>query len=267
MNGYIKYFDNGGKNMTFVMDNEKVYDKYNEILEVIRKLLKAKFAVNPVREDKYLVAKLKIFNKINRTTFNDDNNIPKERSHYICIPAIDIDSVLKIDNKRAYPQAYLEQCKYKLKKRKIVNYIDDEIIDEDSDSDYNDTIDSHLNFSVPDSYVEIKSWISSSEHIIMEDKIIIKSYINYNNENGLDESVVLDLYSRTDLEVNSRKKINTGICISLPENFCMSINNRSSLASKGLSTIGGFIDKNYSREIIVIMNSLKEPIKIKKEKK
>ena len=66
MNGYIKYFDNGGKNMTFVTDNEKVYDKYNEIWEVIRKLLKVKFAVNPVRDDKHLVAKLKIFNKINR---------------------------------------------------------------------------------------------------------------------------------------------------------------------------------------------------------
>ena len=38
MDGYIKYFDNGGKNMTFVTDNEKVYDKYNEIWEVIRKL-------------------------------------------------------------------------------------------------------------------------------------------------------------------------------------------------------------------------------------
>ena len=37
--GYIKYFDDGGKNMTFVTDNEKVYDKYNEIWEVIRKLL------------------------------------------------------------------------------------------------------------------------------------------------------------------------------------------------------------------------------------
>ena len=35
-----------------------------------------------------------------------------ERNHYIWIPVIDIDSVLKID-KRAYPQAYLEQCKYK----------------------------------------------------------------------------------------------------------------------------------------------------------
>ena len=84
-------------------------------------------------------------------------NIPTERSDYICIPAIDIDTVLKIDNKRAYPQGYLEQCKYKLKKRKLVNYIDDEIIDEDSDSDIDDAVDSHLNFSVPDSYVEIKS--------------------------------------------------------------------------------------------------------------
>ena len=154
MDGYIKYFDNGGKNMTFVTDNEKVYDKYNEIWEEIRKLLKVKFAVNTVRDDKYLVIKLKIFNKINRATFNN-NNIPIERNHYICIPAIDIDSVLKIDNKRAYPQAYLEQCKYKLKKRKIVNYIYDEIIDKDSDSDIDDAVDSHLNFSVPDSYVEI----------------------------------------------------------------------------------------------------------------
>ena len=35
MNGYIKYFDNVDKNMAFVTDNEKVYDKYNEIWEVI----------------------------------------------------------------------------------------------------------------------------------------------------------------------------------------------------------------------------------------
>ena len=96
---------------------------------------------------------MKIFDRINRTTFNN-NSIPIERNHYICIPAIDIDSVLKID-KRAYPQAYLEQCKYKLKKKKIVNYIDDEIIDEDNDSDIDGAVDSHLNFSVTDSYVKI----------------------------------------------------------------------------------------------------------------
>ena len=127
MDGYIKYFDNGGKNMSFVTDDEKVYDKYNEIWEVIRKLLKVKFTVNPVRDDRYLVAKLKIFNKVNRTTFTNDF-IPFERHHYNYIPVVDIDSVLKIDNKRAYPEAYLEQCKYKLRKRRV---IDDEIIDDE----------------------------------------------------------------------------------------------------------------------------------------
>ena len=97
---------------------------------------------------------MKIFNRINRTTFTD-NATPIERNHYTCIPAIDIDSVLKIDNKRAYPQAYLEQCKYKLKKRRVVNFIDEEIIDEDSDSAIDDAVDSHINFSVPDSFVKI----------------------------------------------------------------------------------------------------------------
>ena len=135
MNGYIKYFDDGGKNMSFVTDDEEVYKKYNEIWEVVRKLLKLKFTVGPVRDDKYIIAKLKIFNGTNRTTFTD-NIIPFEKNHYTCFPAIGIDSVLKIDNKRAYPQAYLEQCKYKLKKRKHVNFIDFEIIDDDSDDSY-----------------------------------------------------------------------------------------------------------------------------------
>ena len=134
MNGYIKYFDDGGKNMSFVTDDEEVYEKYNEIWEVVRKLLKLKFTVDAVRDDKYIIAKLQIFNGINKTTFTD-NAIPIERTNYNCIPAIDIDSVLRVDNKRAYPQAYLEQCKYKLKKRRAINFIDEEIIDEDSDSD------------------------------------------------------------------------------------------------------------------------------------
>ena len=144
MDGYIKYFDDGGKNISFVTDDEKIYEKYHEIWEVIRNLLKIDFTVNPIRDYKYLVAKLKIFDRIDITKFNN-NSIPMKKKHYICIPVIDIDSVLKI-NKRAYPQAYLEQCNYKLKKIKIVNYIDDETIDEDSDSesDYNDNVDSYV---------------------------------------------------------------------------------------------------------------------------
>ena len=122
MSEYIKYFDNGGKNMSFVTDDKKVYEKYDEIWNVLKRLLKLKFTASPIRDDKYILAKLKIFKKINLTTFTD-NAIPMEKNHYICIPAIDIDSVLKID-KKAFPQAYLEQCKYKLKKRKPASFID-----------------------------------------------------------------------------------------------------------------------------------------------
>ena len=63
------------------------------------------------------------------------------------------------------------------------------------------------------------------------------------------------------------KKVNTGICISLPENSYGSIRNKSSIPSKGLLTLGGVIDKDYTGEIIVIMTSLTKTIKIKKGQK
>ena len=134
MSRYIKYFDNNGKNMSFVTDDKEVYEKYNEIWNVVKRLLKLEFTASPIRDDKYILAKLKMFKKKNLTTFNNNNIIPMEKNHYICIPAIYIDSVLKID-KKAYPQAYLEECKYKLKKRKLVSFIDSEIIDDNSDDD------------------------------------------------------------------------------------------------------------------------------------
>ena len=85
------------------------------------------------------------------TTFTN-NTIPEKNTHYTCISAIDIDSVLKID-KKSFPQAYLKQCKYKLKKRKHSRYIDHlEIIDYDSENDSDsDSID----------YVEIKEEIEN----------------------------------------------------------------------------------------------------------
>ena len=52
MSRYIKYFDNGGKNMSFVTGDKEVYEKYNEIWNVVKRLLKLKFTVCPVRDDK-----------------------------------------------------------------------------------------------------------------------------------------------------------------------------------------------------------------------
>ena len=78
MNGYIKYFDDGGKNMSFVTEDEKIYEKYNEIWNVVKGLLKLKFAASPIRNDKYILAKLKLFKKKNLTKFNN-NVVPIEK--------------------------------------------------------------------------------------------------------------------------------------------------------------------------------------------
>ena len=65
-------------------------------------------------------------------TFFSGIEIPKERKHYICIGAICIDSVLKVDKKN-YPQVHLKQCKCKIKIRKSADFIDAEV-DISSDS-------------------------------------------------------------------------------------------------------------------------------------
>ena len=55
--------------------------------------------------------------------------------------------------------------------------------------------------------------------------------------------------------------------MSLPENSYGSIRDKSTLAAKGILTLGGVIDNDYTGKIIVIMTSLIEPIKIKKGQK
>ena len=82
-------------------------------------------------------------------------------------------------------------------------------------------------------------------------------------------SAGLDSYSSIAvcIEVASIKKINTGIRISLPENSYGSIRDKSSVAAKGLLILGGVIDNDYAGEIIIVMTSLIEPMKIKQGQK
>ena len=53
MSGYIKYFDNCGKNMSFKIENESLYIKYTEIWNKIKGLLNVKFYSQPIYDDKY----------------------------------------------------------------------------------------------------------------------------------------------------------------------------------------------------------------------
>ena len=45
MSGYIKYFDDGGKNMSYKIENDNVFFAYNEIWNKIKKTLED-FIVN-----------------------------------------------------------------------------------------------------------------------------------------------------------------------------------------------------------------------------
>ena len=114
MSGYIKYFENGGKNMSFFIKDDEVWDKYDKIWDVIKNKLNIKFHSEPVYEYKYLKAKVREFNGVIKTNFLG-NDMPKENMNYTCIACITIDSVMNIDKKN-HPQGYLGECKCRGKK-------------------------------------------------------------------------------------------------------------------------------------------------------
>ena len=54
MNGYIKYFENGRKNMSFLIKNNEVWEKYEDIWDVIKNKQGIKFHSEPIYEKKIL---------------------------------------------------------------------------------------------------------------------------------------------------------------------------------------------------------------------
>ena len=87
--------------------------QYDKIWEKISNIMQKGFGSEPVYN-----------NKIN-TNFHD-NEIPKEYSHCVCLSVILIDSVFKM-SKNYHPQAFLEECKYVLKKNKMGKFINKEL--------------------------------------------------------------------------------------------------------------------------------------------
>ena len=125
MSGYIKYFENGGKNMSFFIKDDEVWEKYEQIWDVIKNKLGIKFHSKPIYERKYLKAKVREFDGVIKTNFLG-NEVQKENMHYTCIACITIDSVMRTDKKN-HPQVYLEECKYRVKKVQMSRFINNEL--------------------------------------------------------------------------------------------------------------------------------------------
>ena len=72
MNGYIKYFENGGKNMSLLIKNSEVWEKYEEIWNVIKNKLNIKFHSQPIYENKYLKVKVREFHDNIKNSLGND---------------------------------------------------------------------------------------------------------------------------------------------------------------------------------------------------
>ena len=143
MSGYIKYFENGGKNMSFFIKDDEVWEKYEQIWDVIKNKLSIKFHSKPIYDQKYLKAKVREFDGVIKTNFLG-NEVPKENMHYTCIACITIHSVMRIDKKN-YPQVYLEEWKYRVKKIQMSRFINTELeSNSESDSEAESKYDTEL---------------------------------------------------------------------------------------------------------------------------
>ena len=98
MTGYVKYFENGGKNLSFVIKDDDVLDKYNENWDKIKETLNVKFHSLPVYDEKHIKSKIKEFSGLIKPNLLGDK-IPKENEHYTCIACITIDSVMRMEKK------------------------------------------------------------------------------------------------------------------------------------------------------------------------
>ena len=109
--------------MSFIIKDDDVLGKYNEIWD--KGELNMKFHSMLVYDEKYIKAKIREFNGVIKTNFLVDK-VPKEKTHQACIACIAIDSVMRMEEKN-YPQVYLEECKYKIKKTKLTKFINTEL--------------------------------------------------------------------------------------------------------------------------------------------
>ena len=70
--------------MSFMIEDDSVLVKYNEIWNKIKKTLNIKFHSIPVYDEKYIKAKLTEFNGVVNIKFWGDI-VPKEGVHHTCV--------------------------------------------------------------------------------------------------------------------------------------------------------------------------------------
>ena len=82
---------------------------------------------------KYIKTKIKIYNDKINTNFHG-SKVLQDNEYCACLSLILLDSVAIVD-KKYYPRIFLEECKYEVKKKKIINSINKELNLHESDAE------------------------------------------------------------------------------------------------------------------------------------
>ena len=126
--------------MSFKVNDNKLLKKYTKIWEKISNLLNIEFDSKTVYgdNDKYIKTKIKMYEVRVNTNFQG-KKAPKENALYNCLSLIMLDSVIRANKKKYYPQTFLEQCKYVIRKNKMENLINDDLDLSSSDESDNES--------------------------------------------------------------------------------------------------------------------------------
>ena len=89
----------------------------------------------PVYNDKYIKTKIRIYNNRVYTNFQY-SKIPKVNEYCTCLSVILLDSIFANSDKEHYPQIFLEECKCAIKKKKIMDAINEELELSESDDEF-----------------------------------------------------------------------------------------------------------------------------------
>ena len=111
--------------MYFLIKSDELWEKYEDIWNVIKNKLGIKFHSEPIYGKKYLKAKVREFDGDIKTNFLS-NDLPKKKyvlylhclhNYWFCFK----------NEQKNYAQVYLEECKYKIKKIQKSRFINVEL--------------------------------------------------------------------------------------------------------------------------------------------
>ena len=107
--------------MSFDVSDNKLLKNCKKVWEKVSSLMKIEFDSEPVYGDKCINTKIRSYkDRIDADVYG--KGIPIKNAACSCLSLIVLESVIRA-SKKYYPQTFLEECKYEVKRRKWRNLL------------------------------------------------------------------------------------------------------------------------------------------------